>query len=275
MPAHLVALAATLASQCMTGEVDAPPSVPYAFAAELGSGVYDFGGRTLQVYRLPISWSLRSAESRDNGPRVVGWRLRMPVTAGFLNFRTEDILQGQLPSSIDMLSVAPGVEWEFLPRAGWSVRPYVEAGLIFASGSHVDSINTNAGVQADYTWNPRVGEMRWSTRFSYSRVNYQSCQTDDDMSHLRTGIDWPAAYSFNIGNRPADIGPFAMGEWFMDRPGNDKLGAAIPRFTLETGLMLQLRPMPSIWGFTAPRLGLSYRFAGEFSGFRFVIGETL
>jgi hypothetical protein len=39
--------------------------------------------------------------------------------------------------------------------------------------------------------------------------------------------------------------------------------------------MLRLRPMPTIWGFTAPRLGLSYRFAGEFSGFRFVIGETL
>jgi hypothetical protein len=271
MPAaHLVALATTLAVQCVTREVVTPPSVPYAFAAELGSGVYDFGGRTLQVYRLPISWSLRPAE-----PDKVGWRLRVPVTAGFLNFRTEDILEGHLPSSIDMLSVAPGLEWEFLPREGWSVRPYFEAGLIFASGSNVDSVNANAGVQTDYRWDSPVGEMKWSTRFSYSKVNYRGCQADDDMSHLRTGLDWPAAYSFNIGNRPADIGPFAMAEWFTDRPGNADFGVAIPRFVLETGVMLRLRPMPTILGFTAPRLGFSYRFAGEFSGFRFVIGETL
>jgi hypothetical protein len=174
-----------------------------------------------------------------------------------------------------MLSVAPGLEWEFLPREGWSVRPYVEGGLIFASGSQVDSINANAGVQADYTWNSRVGEMKWSSRFSYSSVNYRGCQPSDDMAHLRTGLDLPAAYSFNISGRPVDIGPFVMAEWFMDRPGNDRLGDAIPEFVLETGLMLRLRPMPTIWGFTAPRLGFSYRFAGEFSGFRFVIGETL
>jgi hypothetical protein len=268
--AHVVALAATLASQCVTREVSNPPSVPYAFAAELGSGVYDFGGRTLQVYRLPISWALRAAE-----PGTVGWRLRVPVTAGFLDFRTEDILQGHLPSGIDMVSVAPGMEWEFLPREGWSVRPFVEGGLIFASGSQVDSINANAGVQTDYTFDSPVGEMKWSTRFSYSRVNYRGCQANDDMSHLRTALDWPAAFSFSIGNRAADIGPFAMGEWFMNRPGNAALGAAIPEFVFETGVMLRLRPMPTLWGFTAPRLGLSYRFAGEFSGIRFVIGETL
>jgi hypothetical protein len=271
MPAaHLVALAATLATQCLTRETDTPPAVPYAFAAELGSGVYDFGGRTLQVYRLPISWPLRPA-----GPDTVGWRLRVPVTAGFLDFKTEDVLQGRLPSHIDMLSVAPGIEWEFQPREGWSVRPFLEAGLIFASGSNVDSVNANAGVQADYSWDTRVGDMRWSTRFSYSNVNYRGCASDDDMAHLRTGVDWPAAYSFNIGNRPADIGPFVMGEWFMKRPGNPDLGAALPQFVLETGVMLRLRPMPSLWGITAPRLGLSYRFAGGYSGFRLVIGETL
>jgi hypothetical protein len=276
MPAaHLVALATTLAAQCVTRQAVTPPAVPYAFAAELGSGVYDFGGRTLQVYRLPISWSLRDAQPGENGTGVVGWRLRVPVTAGFLNFKTQDILEGHLPSGIDMVSVAPGMEWEFLPREGWSVRPYVEGGLIFASGSNVDSINANAGAQTDYTWDSSVGQMKWSTRFSYSRVHYRGCQADDDMSHLRTALDWPAAFSFNIGNRPADIGPFAMAEWFMNRPGNDKFGAAIPQFVFETGVMLRLRPMPSIWGISAPRLGFSYRFAGEFSGFRFVIGETL
>lgn len=267
--AHVVALAAALGSQCLSRDATAPPVVPYAFAAELGSGVYDFGGRTLQVYRLPISWLMRAAE-----PGKVGWRLRVPVTAGFLEFKTEDILNLALPSSIDMVSVAPGVEWEFLPRDGWSVRPFIEGGLIFASGSHVDSLNANAGVQADYTWNSPMGEMFWRLRLSYTSVDYRGCEPDDHMARLRTGLDWPGAYSFSVGKRPADIGPYAMAEWYVDRPGNTGTGSGLPRFVVEAGLMLRLRPMPTIWGFTAPRLGFSYRFADEFSGIRFVIGET-
>ena len=270
MPAaHLVALAATLAPVCGTREVTAPPVVPYAFASELGSGVYDFGGRSLQVYRLPISWDIRTAT-----PDKTGWRLRVPVTAGFLDFKTQDFLEGQLPSGVDMLSVAPGLEWEFLPRDGWSIRPFIEAGLIFASGSSVDSVNANAGVQAEYHWDSPLGEMRWNTRANYVRVDYTGCETDDDMTRLRTGLDWPAAHSFRIGDRPADIGPFAMLEWYIDRPGNHLATEVLSQFVFETGVMMRLRPMPTIFGFTAPRLGISYRFAGDFSGFRFVIGET-
>jgi hypothetical protein len=267
--AQVIALAATLAPACMTREAEPSPIVPYAFAAELGSGVYDFGGRTLQVYRLPISWNLRTATTERTG-----LRLRVPVTAGFLDFKTEDILEGQLPTSIDMLSVAPGLEWEFLPKEGWSVRPFIEAGLIFASGSHVDSINANAGIQADYTWDSRLGEVRWSTRLNYTRVNYQGCEANDEMARLRTGLDWPGALSFNFGKRQADIGAFTLVEWYLDRPGNPAGVDTLPKFVLETGLMMRLRPMPTLWGFTAPRLGISYRFAGDFSGFRFVIGET-
>lgn len=270
--AQVIALAATLAPGCSaTREVaeTPPPVVPYAFAAELGSGVYDFGGRTLQVYRLPISWHLRPATTER-----AGLRLRIPVTAGFLDFKTGDVLEGQLPSSIDMLSVAPGLEWELLPKEGWSVRPFIEAGLIFASGSQVDSINANVGIQADYTWDSRWGEMRWGSRANYIRVDYQGCGSTDEMARLRSGVDLPGAFSFSMGKRPADIGPFALVEWYMDRPGAPGAAATLPQFVIETGLMMRLRPMPSLWGISAPRLGLSYRFAGDFSGFRFVIGET-
>ena len=67
--------------------------------------------------------------------------------------------------------------------------------------------------------------------------------------------------------------PWGNGSWTA--PATQTLARRFRSFVLETGLMLRLRPMPTLWGFTAPRLGLSYRFAGEFSGIRFVIGETL
>ena len=65
-----------------------------------------------------------------------------------------------------------------------------------------------------------------------------------------------------------------MLEWYIDRPGNHLATEVLSQFVFETGVMMRLRPMPTIFGFTAPRLGISYRFAGDFSGFRFVIGET-
>ena len=49
----------------------------YAFAHEFGSGVYDFSGRTLQVYSLPIGWDVRDlgplskARALEHG--VVDW----------------------------------------------------------------------------------------------------------------------------------------------------------------------------------------------------------
>ena len=34
--------------------------VNYAYATQLGSGVYDISGRTLQIYRLPFGYTFRS-----------------------------------------------------------------------------------------------------------------------------------------------------------------------------------------------------------------------
>lgn len=64
----------------------------YAFAHEFGSGVYDFNGRTLQVYGLPLAWTLREGEAARPG-----LRLRLPVTLGFLDFEPKDVLDTGLP----------------------------------------------------------------------------------------------------------------------------------------------------------------------------------
>src|SRR5512141_2038653 len=53
----------------------------YAFATQLGSGIYAISGRTLQVYRLPLSVTFRPEEE---GSRK-GWRFTFPVTLGFYN----------------------------------------------------------------------------------------------------------------------------------------------------------------------------------------------
>ena len=47
----------------------------YAFATQVGSGIYTISGRTLQVYRLPLSTTFRNSEDSR-----AGWRLTFPMT---------------------------------------------------------------------------------------------------------------------------------------------------------------------------------------------------
>ena len=45
----------------------------YAFAPELGSGIYESNGRALQIYRLPFAFDQE------------GWRLTLPVTLSLIH----------------------------------------------------------------------------------------------------------------------------------------------------------------------------------------------
>jgi hypothetical protein len=56
--------------------------VNFAFATQLGSGIYSVSGRTLQIYRLPFDHTLRST---DEGR--FGIELTLPVTLGFFDFK--------------------------------------------------------------------------------------------------------------------------------------------------------------------------------------------
>src|SRR5687767_8748064 len=56
----------------------------FAFATQLGSGVYSVSGRTLQIYRLPFSHTLKSPDNSD-----FGVELTLPVTFGFYDFELQ------------------------------------------------------------------------------------------------------------------------------------------------------------------------------------------
>ena len=78
-------------------------SVNYVFATDLGSGVYDLDGRTLQIYKLTYE-----KELRESTPEQLGVRFDLPVTFGFFDFKPTDVLSSGLPTRVDSFSVVPG-----------------------------------------------------------------------------------------------------------------------------------------------------------------------
>lgn len=104
--------------------------IHFAFATQLGSGVYAIAGRTIQVHRLPTAWTI--AEPGDGRPGV---RLRLPATFGLYDFAARDVVDSGLPDRLDTFSAAGGIELDFPLAHDWHVIPYAEAGLTLGGRS--------------------------------------------------------------------------------------------------------------------------------------------
>ena len=80
----------------------------YAFAAYLGNGLYSTSGRSVQVYNLPLAFTLLPVEDHSFGLRV-----KIPVSVGLFDFKAVDIIESGLPDDVETVSVVPGLEFQF------------------------------------------------------------------------------------------------------------------------------------------------------------------
>lgn len=243
----------------------------YAFASELGSGVYESGGRTLQVYQFRPSHELRAAEPRGGRPGV---RLLFPVTVGFYDYQPIDLAHGQLPSSIGALSLEPGVELDYWITDAWHVYPYARGGSTWASSTQINAMIFGAGVRSDYRWYSAQGPMLWRSELAYAGVHYESQLPNDSFTRLRNGIELRRNVpTLQSGGRALQLGPYAMADVYVNAPQGPASGIGARTVQFQFGLMFDVSPGWQIHGWTLPRLGIGYLDAGALSGWRLVIGD--
>jgi hypothetical protein len=239
----------------------------YVYAHEFGSGVYDYDGRTLQVYGLPFSWSVtKSAERRP------GLRVKLPVTLGFLDFQPTDVISTGLPDSVDSVSFVPGVELDFELRDEWHLLPYVQAGWSVARQDDVETRLVGAGVRAARRFVAGSVDVRYAGDAIYSGVRYRGEMPDDDFVRVRNGVEFSRGTGRFMGAHETQWGVFAVLDAYADPPAGPATGLDVPRVQLETGLVVGLRPRWYVWKIPMPQFGVSYRFAGDLSTLRLVLG---
>lgn len=240
-------------------------NINYAFSSELGSGIYELDGRIMQVYRLPLWWSLR--EPTDETP---GLRFVMPTTFGFFDFTSRDVLEGNLPSSIGSFSIMPGLELDYLWGKGWHFVPWLLAGSSFADNAD-DGWLFSTGSRLQRTSQRGVRQTVRLHELSVAMVHYRGDTPDDWFVRLRQGIELRRMNPVLAGVHRWVPGAYAILDLVPDPPhtGTDD-SAGLVQF--EAGLSIGLNPMPKLFGFDLPRLGLGYRLAGDFPGWRLVIG---
>jgi len=243
----------------------------YAFANELGSGIYVIDGRTIQVYQLPIMFELRPPSLEQPPP---GLNVLLPITFGFFDFEPRDVLQGQLPNQIGAVSLEPGVELDYWLNDIWHIYPYARAGASFATSAKVNAVIYGFGVRSDYRFYPGEAQGLWRALLNYAGVDYLTSVPSDAFTRLRNGAELRRNIAdWSLGERRVQFAPYGIVDVYLKAPSGPYSGISTQTVQLQTGIMFGVNPMWQVFGIELPRIGIGYQFAGALSGWRFVIGD--
>jgi hypothetical protein len=264
-----------IASTMLLGLLDARPAlaaddraavdtINHAFATELGTGVYDIAGRSVFILSITPDYALREATETRAGVRLV-----FPMSGGSFNFQPDDAIDGKLPNRIDSFSVTPGFEFDFLLRKDWVLTPWVRAGASFAEGNS-DGVLWGLGLRLGRDLTFGAVTMTQRHEAGLVAVNYHDLP-NDEFVRQRNAVDLRQP-TFPIGfGRRLLVSAYGILDVVPDPPAAPA-GVKPAVVQLEAGITLNADPRPQIRSWRWPRLGFGYRFAGEFSGWRIVIG---
>jgi hypothetical protein len=272
-----LALALIFASSALPVRAAEPPAggsdlpfASYAFANEFGSGIYDIGGRTIQIYQLPLEFQLRDPTPGNSPP---GLTFLAPVTIGFFDYKAQDLLNLELPNSIGTLSFEPGVRLEYRFGDAWRLYPYMKAGWTFGTSADVEAAIYSLGVRSDYLFQALKGSGLWTEEILHAGVRFRSDVPNDSFTRLRSGVELRRHLPWSIQGRPLELAPFSVVDMYLKAPTGPVTGISAPAIQISAGLDLGVDPMWEILGITLPRIGIGYRAAGVLSGWYIVFGD--
>jgi hypothetical protein len=241
-------------------------TINHAFATELGTGVYDMGGRSIFVIRLVPEHQLRAPQDRRPGVRLV-----LPLAAGSFDFNPFDSLEADVPDRVDSFSLMPGVEFDFPRHNDWTLTPWLRVGGSFSEGQS-DGFMYGAGARLAWVGERGGVELTRLHELSLVTIDYQAAIADDRFLRLRNALDLRQQLFRVSPSRHLMAGLYAIVDVVPDPPELPQEAGAQSVVQMELGITINTEPRPRIGSWRWPRLGFGYRMAGEFSGWRIVIG---
>src|SRR5262249_46937328 len=182
----VAALTASVASAVSVNPLtlDEKRQFNYAFATEIGSGIYQISGRTLQIYTLPMSYPLHDQERSRRG-----WTFTFPVTFGFFSFSPDDIVESGLGPDVATLSFVPGIEYLVSVRPGWRIRPFVEAGRVWDRTGGANATVSSTGLRSRAEFAAGRFDLTLGDSLVFSLLNGRTTPHQDSLVMLETAFE--------------------------------------------------------------------------------------
>jgi hypothetical protein len=266
----VISCAAPVAAGVSTLRQSQQPIANFSFASQLGAGVYNVDGRSVQIYRLPFEFELRAPTEER-----VGWDLTLPVTMGFFGYRVQDVVEQGLPGHVDTYSFLPGIEVSRLFGPQWRLAAFAQLGVANVPADSSANLIYATGGRARYLFRLGQFHMRYAAELLYagSQVDHH---VDDTMVRVTNGIDALHSTRMSMRGEVVDFGPYAMNEWFPKRPDAPAGAPGPPMSALqwEVGMTIGTVNTAYVWKVPVPRIGLGYRFGRDLSVVRLVFGSA-
>lgn len=226
-----------------------------------GAQVEDVSASSFALYRIPISYRLRSLDEHP-----WGLRLTFPVSLG--SYRIEALSEvDELIENIQTVSVIPGVEFEFPAGERWVLKPFAEVGIGTDSGGGGTDVLWGTGLRGVGTYRPATATLSVGSAAVYKHPS--SADSFDSYSKVELGLDaqWPLGLS--LGRRQASGGVFAIARRYfeLDAPRLGEEPRKIDQ-SYEVGLSFATDPVIEIVKIDIPWIGLGYQFGEIFGGVR-------
>jgi len=224
--------------------------------------IEDAEARSLQIYRIPISFNVRQLEDKPWGLRVY-----VPVSLGAYELEATTDVQDFF-ARLNSIAVVPGVE--FLLPAGdrWVIKPFAEVGVGDDSATDSVSLLYSLGLRARGEFQPRPFDVMVGSALKY-RNNTTSQAIKNWYSTVEFGVDAQLPLGFSLASKAARGGAYVILRHFSDLEFELITDGPISvDWNYEVGLSFSTDPALKLWVVKMPWVGLGYRWGDGVRGVR-------
>jgi hypothetical protein len=247
-------------------------TIHWAYSTYFGTGWYQIGDeRDAFSIRFAPRRPVRTASLDEDGPRIIGMELRIPVTVGLNHFPLDDLPGSVDPANLANVSVTPSIYFDVPVNDRWTLRPFIAAGWGTVLNGDESAWTYWTGLRSRFTFGPgkvdaalvnSIGFVGYTPNNGPS-TNFWPIMTAVEMAaplgSLRHDdrqlmLHWHAGYTFfqddlDVVRRDLTTEPISD-QW--------ELGLAVSKVDAPI----------TVWRLKFDRVGLAYRFSsdGELQG---------
>ena len=244
-------------------------SVNYVYAALLGLGRYDAGGLSVQIYTLPLGYTLEG--STDDHIRI---QIKLPISYGRFDFDGTAPDGTKVGFTIDTIGASPGVELQIPLTSRWTLKPFGNLGLFDDISTSRSSPSVMLDLPVNYVFivggRSLVSEKLRDVTLSlgnaaiYAGNGAFSGGGADSFTTVETGLDAQFPLGFTVNGFEPDLNVFFIHYHFFPK-------ATFTRFFQDPLDIKDQFEIGGAFGSAKPwnlgflanfRLGASYRFGG-------------